>query len=145
MKNEDTFEGVGGLKIATRYWGPKGAVRGIMILFMGSIHIAVILHGRPNSSPRTVSPPTLWTTAVGASRAASDGTSRSFRLLGDVDKLVGIARSENPGVPVYMLGHSVGGVITSSYVFEHQQGDRRIHLRELGIRCRVAEPRPTGF
>ena len=39
----------------------------------------------------------------------------------DVDKLVDIARSENPGVPVYMLGHSAGGVIASSYVFEHQQ------------------------
>ena len=39
---------------------------------------------------------------------------------GDVDQLVEIARSENPGLPVYVLGHSAGGVIASTYVFEHQ-------------------------
>src|SRR5262249_18483190 len=41
--------------------------------------------------------------------------------LGDVDKLVGIAKSRSPGLPVYVLGHSAGGVIASSYVFEHQK------------------------
>jgi alpha-beta hydrolase superfamily lysophospholipase len=40
--------------------------------------------------------------------------------LADVDKLVNTARAENPGLPVYVLGHSAGGVIASSYVFEHQ-------------------------
>ena len=40
--------------------------------------------------------------------------------LADVNTLVSQARSENPGLPVYVLGHSAGGVIASSYVFEHQ-------------------------
>ena len=40
--------------------------------------------------------------------------------LADVDGLVKIAREENPGLPVYLLGHSAGGVISTSYVFEHQ-------------------------
>ncbi len=40
--------------------------------------------------------------------------------LGDVDGLVRQARSENPGLPVFVLGHSAGGVIAASYVFEHQ-------------------------
>jgi alpha-beta hydrolase superfamily lysophospholipase len=40
--------------------------------------------------------------------------------LGDLDKLVNIARSEHPGLPVYMLGHSAGGVIACNYAFEHQ-------------------------
>ena len=40
--------------------------------------------------------------------------------LDDVDKLVTQARTENPGLPVYVLGHSAGGVIASSYVFDRQ-------------------------
>jgi alpha-beta hydrolase superfamily lysophospholipase len=40
--------------------------------------------------------------------------------LADLDKLVGIARSENPELPVYVLGHSAGGVISTLYVFDHQ-------------------------
>ena len=40
--------------------------------------------------------------------------------LEDVDKLVGIAKARHPGLPVFMLGHSAGGVIATSYVFEHQ-------------------------
>jgi alpha-beta hydrolase superfamily lysophospholipase len=39
---------------------------------------------------------------------------------GDVDGLVAIARSAHPGLPVYVLGHSAGGVVASTYVFEHQ-------------------------
>ena len=41
--------------------------------------------------------------------------------LTDVNSLVSQARSENPGLPIYVLGHSAGGVIASSYVFEHQK------------------------
>ena len=40
--------------------------------------------------------------------------------LDDVDTLVETARSENPGVPVYVLGHSAGGVVASLYAFDHQ-------------------------
>jgi alpha-beta hydrolase superfamily lysophospholipase len=40
--------------------------------------------------------------------------------LDDVNTLVQIARSENADLPLFILGHSVGGVIGASYVFEHQ-------------------------
>jgi hypothetical protein len=37
MKNERTFEGVGGLKIASRSWRPEGAARGIVRRASGTI------------------------------------------------------------------------------------------------------------
>jgi alpha-beta hydrolase superfamily lysophospholipase len=40
--------------------------------------------------------------------------------LTDVNTLVSQARSEHPRLPIYVLGHSAGGVIAASYVFEHQ-------------------------
>jgi acylglycerol lipase len=122
MKNERTFEGVGGLKIAFRTWQPESAIRGIMIL----------IHGFNSHSGYFAWPAEQFAGSGFASYALDHrgrGKSEGERWfvdqfsdwLGDVDKLVDIARSENPGVPVYVLGHSVGGVIGSSYVFEHQQ------------------------
>lgn len=122
MENERTFEGVGGLKIATRTWRPESTVRGIMIL----------IHGFNSHSGYFAWPAKQFAGSGFASYALDHrgrGKSEGERWyveqfsdwLGDVDKLVDIAKSENPGVPVYVLGHSVGGVIGSSYVFEHQQ------------------------
>jgi len=121
MENERTFEGVGGLKIAARSWRPEGAARGTVIL----------IHGF-NSHSGFMAWPAEQFAGAGFAAYALDlrgrGKSEGRRFyveqfsdwLGDVDKLAEIARSENPGVPVYVLGHSVGGVIASSYVFEHQ-------------------------
>src|SRR5262249_9860670 len=38
----------------------------------------------------------------------------------DVATLVRIAKSENPGVPVFVLGHSAGGVVSCIYALDHQ-------------------------
>jgi len=38
----------------------------------------------------------------------------------DVETLVKQAKSENPGLPVYVLGHSAGGVTSCVYTLEHQ-------------------------
>ena len=36
-------------------------------------------------------------------------------LIDDADKIVDIAKSENPDIPIFMLGHSMGGFITAAY------------------------------
>ena len=41
--------------------------------------------------------------------------------LDDVDRLVKLARTREPGLPLYILGHSAGGVISCVYTLEHQQ------------------------
>jgi acylglycerol lipase len=40
--------------------------------------------------------------------------------LADVQSLLNVARSREPGVPVFLLGHSAGGVIASAYTLSHQ-------------------------
>lgn len=39
----------------------------------------------------------------------------------DVDALVELARSREPGLPVFLLGHSAGGVISCTYALHHQK------------------------
>ncbi len=58
-------------------------------------------------------------------RGKSDGERfyvRSFAdYQSDVDLMVNLARSQEPGLPVFMLGHSAGGVVASVYTLEHQR------------------------
>ena len=118
---ESTFEGVGGLKIFTRSWQPEGKTRGVV----------VIVHGLNSHSGQY-----LW---VGEQFAAKDLAVYALDLRGrgrsegeryyvekledyseDVATLVRIAKSEQPGLPVFVLGHSVGGVISCLYTLDHQ-------------------------
>ncbi len=46
------------------------------------------------------------------------------QYIDDVEQLVRLARSEHPGVPLFMLGHSMGGFITAAYGVTHPD-----HLR----------------
>jgi acylglycerol lipase len=41
-------------------------------------------------------------------------------LTGDIDHLVDIAKAAHPGLPVFLLGHSAGGVLSSVYTLQHQ-------------------------
>jgi alpha-beta hydrolase superfamily lysophospholipase len=40
----------------------------------------------------------------------------------DVDALTGLARNEHPGLPLFILGHSMGGLISISYSLEKPEG-----------------------
>jgi acylglycerol lipase len=40
----------------------------------------------------------------------------------DVEAMTDLARSENPGLPLFILGHSMGGLISIRYVLERPEG-----------------------
>jgi acylglycerol lipase len=118
---EESLDGVGGLKIFTRTWLPESTPRGVMIL----------VHGFNSHSGYY-----LWTAeellasglAVYAldlrGRGKSDGeryyVERFAEYQSDVDMLVKRARANHPGLPMFILGHSAGGVIACNYVLDHQ-------------------------
>jgi acylglycerol lipase len=119
--DESSFEGVGGLKIHTRSWRPEGKPRGVMILIHGfNAHSGYMVWPAEQFAANGLAVYALDLRGRGKSEGARFYVETFSDYLGDVDKLVDIARSENPGLPVYVLGHSAGGVIATSYVFEHQ-------------------------
>jgi len=119
--NEGTFEGVGGLKIATRSWPAAGSPRGVIILIHGfNAHSGYMEWPAEQFAASGLAAYALDLRGRGRSEGERFYVEKFSDYLADVDKLVAQARSENPGLPVYVLGHSAGGVIATSYVFEHQ-------------------------
>ncbi len=118
---EERLEGVGGLRIFVRSWRPQGNARGVV----------AICHGFNSHSGQY-----LWVAeqfvASGLvvyaldlrGRGKSDGerfyVEKFADYLSDVDLLVNLAKSREPGLPVFLLGHSAGGVISCVYALENQ-------------------------
>ncbi|MCX5497418.1 lysophospholipase [Kaistia dalseonensis] len=118
---EGLFQGAGGLNIAYRAWQPSTSPRAVVVIVPGF-----------NSHSGQY----LWVaeqlTALGLAvysvdlrgRGKSDGERfyvESFAdYVSDVEGLMAIVKAEQPGRPVYMLGHSAGGVVACIYTLEHQ-------------------------
>ena len=119
--NESSFEGVGGLKIFTRSWSPERKARAIIILIHGfNAHSGYMAWPAKQFAENGFAAYALDLRGRGRSEGERFYVEEFSDYLGDVDKLVEMARSQNPGLPVFVLGHSAGGVIATSYVFEHQ-------------------------
>lgn len=118
---ESSFEGVGELRIAMRSWEPAGKPRAVMVLIHGfNAHSGYMVWPAEQFAADGFASYALDLRGRGKSEGERFYLENFSDYLGDVDKLVEIARSENPGLPVYVLGHSAGGVIATSYVIEHQ-------------------------
>jgi alpha-beta hydrolase superfamily lysophospholipase len=119
---EERIEGVKGYSLFVRSWLPQGKPRAVV----------AIVHGFNSHSGQY-----LWAAeqfqAAGLAVYAVDlrgrGQSDGERYyvgdfadyLSDVDSLITLAQSREPGLPIFLLGHSAGGVISSVYTLEHQE------------------------
>jgi len=117
---EETVEGVGGVKIFIRSWLPEAKAKALLVLCHG-LNAHSGYYG--------------WAAEqlVGAGYAAyapdlrgrgkSDGERFYVDTIedyaGDVDLAVKLAQSRHPGLPVFLLGHSAGGVVSCIYVLDH--------------------------
>lgn len=112
---------VGGVKIHVRSWRPDGAPRAAVVICHG-----VNSHGGQY----------LWAgeqfAANGFATYALDlrgrGKSGGPRLyiddvkeyVSDVAGVIKLAKSRDPGLPVFLLGHSAGGVVSCTYTLDNQ-------------------------
>ena len=119
---EERLQSADGTTIFMRSWRPQGAADAVV----------VIVHGFNSHSGYygwVADQLTASRLAVYAldlrGRGRSDGERyfiESFgEYLADVHAVVELARSREPGLPIFVLGHSAGGVISSVYALEHQE------------------------
>ena len=118
---ESDFEGVGGVRLYRQSWLPDGPPRAVVVIAHGAgehsgryAHVAARLvdegyavyaldhrgHGR-SDGPRAV-------------------IDRVQNAVEDLDQLIAFAASEHPGVPLFLLGHSMGATISVRYAIAHQ-------------------------
>ena len=118
---EEFLDGTGGLKIFTRSWRPESTPRAVIVLSHGfNSHSGYYLWAAEQLLAAGL--------AVHAfdyrGRGKSDGERyyiESFsEYQSDLDLVVKLARSREPGLPLFVLGHSAGGVIACNYVLDHQ-------------------------
>jgi alpha-beta hydrolase superfamily lysophospholipase len=118
---EEKIDGAGGLKIFVRSWRPEGKARGVVAICHG-----VNSHGGYYTwVGEQLAASGLAVYALDLhGRGQSDGERFYLEKIGDyladVDALINLARSREAGLPVFLLGHSAGGVVSCVYTLEHQ-------------------------
>jgi len=118
---ESSFEGVGGLKIFTRSWQPDGKPRGVVVIVHGfNSHSGQYLWVGEQFAAKGLAVYAIDLRGRGRSEGERYYVERMDDYIHDVDRLVHDARAENPGLPVFLLGHSAGGVISCVFALEHQ-------------------------
>ena len=118
---EERLERAGAPGIFVRSWRPAGPARAVVVIVPGfNSHSG---HYRGVAEQLTASGLAVYAVDL-RGRGQSDGerfyVERISDYVSDVASVMSLARSREPGLPVYLLGHSAGGVVSCLYTLEHQ-------------------------
>jgi acylglycerol lipase len=118
---EDTFKSTGGVNIFFRSWRPAGTPRAVVVICHG-----VNSHGGQYEwAGQELAKSDLSVYALDLrGRGKSDGerfyVDDVSEYVSDVSGLIQLAKQREPGLPVFLLGHSAGGVVSCTYALDHQ-------------------------
>lgn len=119
--NEEKIDGANGLKIFVRSWRPAGQARGVVCICHGvNSHGGYYLWVGEQLAASGLAVYVLDLHGRGQSDGERFYLEKIGDYLSDVDALVELAKSREPGLPLFLLGHSAGGVISCVYTLENQ-------------------------
>jgi alpha-beta hydrolase superfamily lysophospholipase len=119
--SEDRFEGVNGFKIFYRTWRPAGTPRGVVVIVHGfNSHSGYYTWVADQFVANGLAVYALDLRGRGKSDGERFYVERFGDYVNDVATFVALAKSREPGLPVFILGHSAGGVVSCTYTLEHQ-------------------------
>ena len=119
--HEEWLPGAGGMKIFVRSWQPATTPRAIVAIVPGFKSHS----GHYHWTGENLAAQGFAVSAVDLrGRGKSDGerfyVDRIEDYLSDIRLLVDTARGRNPGLPLFLLGHSAGGVLATVFALDHQ-------------------------
>jgi acylglycerol lipase len=120
--NQASFEGVGGLKISTRSWRPAAIkARAVVIIVPGfKSHSGYYTWAAEQLMAKGLAVYALDLRGRGNSEGERFYVEKFGDYVNDVATLVTIAKSQDPGLKVFLLGHSAGGVVSCLYALDYQ-------------------------
>jgi acylglycerol lipase len=120
--DEGSFEGVGGLKVFTRSWHPAdGKPRAVVVIVPGfNSHSGYYQWVAEQFVASGLAVYALDLRGHGQSDGERFYVEKFADYVSDVATFVTMAKADQDGLPVFLLGHSAGGVVSCIYTLEHQ-------------------------
>jgi alpha-beta hydrolase superfamily lysophospholipase len=119
---EQWLDGFGGLRIFTRHWRPPGTPRAALVICHGvNSHGGQYLRAAEEFAARGFAVTALDLRGRGRSEGERFYVESVDEYVSDLSQTLELARSHDPGLPLFLLGHSAGGVVAVSYALDHQE------------------------
>lgn len=120
-KNEEKFEGTGGVGLNLHTWQPDGPARAVMVIVHGfKAHGGLYEWPASQLARDGIAVYALDLRGNGKSEGETFWVESFADYQGDLDRLFALVRERAPGLPRFLLGHSAGGVISCAWALEHQ-------------------------
>src|SRR6267378_4615352 len=118
---EETIAGASGLDIFVRSWLPNGAARAVVVICHGlNAHSGQYQWVGEQFAAAGLAVYALDLRGRGRSDGERFYVEKFADYVSDVATVVALAKTREPGLAVYLLGHSAGGVVSCIYTLEHQ-------------------------
>ena len=121
-ERQGELRGVGGLTLFTRTWLPSaGAPTAVIVLAHGAgEHSGRYAHVAERLTAEGMALHALDHRGHGRSEGRRAYVDRVANAVEDLDQLVARAREEHAGLPLFLLGHSMGGLLALAYALRYQ-------------------------
>jgi acylglycerol lipase len=118
---EGNFAGVEGVKIFTREWQPDGEPRGVVVIAHGlNAHSGLYEWAAQQLTANGLAVYALDHRGRGRSEGERFFVKKFADWTSDLATFIRLVKAREPALPVFLLGHSAGGVIACGYTLDHQ-------------------------
>lgn len=141
---ESSFLGGEGTRIVYDVWSPGGTPAGVLVLSHGlGEHARRYDHVAERLTGLGLVVYALDHRGHGRSGGKRVHAREMREFTDDLDALVDLATAEHPGLPVFLLGHSMGGAIALAYALDHQDKLAALVLSGPAVIVTSGTPRPV--
>ena len=120
-----TFEGVRGVSLFRQVWRSRGPARAVLINIHGlGDHSGLYPTLAEHFPSRGITVHAMDLRGNGRSGGQRAYVERWEEYREDLHRFVGLVRGEEPGLPLFLLGNSLGGLIVLEYAMHYPEGVR---------------------